>query len=62
MSGVFVEQSLRKTTGHHPEYGALQMRQALIPALVSKSDEVEREMKKAADDLADIVQGSRFSL
>src|SRR4029077_5411838 len=31
--GVAVEQSLRKTTGKHPEFGALQMRRALIPSL-----------------------------
>jgi hypothetical protein len=38
---VSVEQSKRKTTGAHPEYGALQMREGLIPARESKLAEVE---------------------
>lgn len=57
VSGVHVEQSLRKTTGLRADYGALQMRRALVPALINKEDEVHREMEKAADDLADIVEG-----
>jgi hypothetical protein len=51
--GVAVEQSLRKTTGKHPEFGALQMRKALLPALVSKEREVERGFEKAIDKVAD---------
>jgi proline dehydrogenase len=54
VGGVFVEQKLRKTTGYHPEYGALQMRTALLPALDAKSGEVERRMDQALKDLADI--------
>lgn len=57
VSGVHVEQSLRKTTGTRPDYGALQMRRALIPALIAKEDDVHREMEKAAEDLAEIVGG-----
>lgn len=57
VSGVHVEQSLRKTTGMRPDFGALQMRRALVPALINKEDDVYREMEKAADDLADIVEG-----
>lgn len=57
VSGVHVEQSLRKTTGLRPDYGALQMRRALIPALIAKEDDVHREMEKAAEDLAEIVGG-----
>lgn len=34
---VFVEQSARKKTGLRPDYGALQMEQALIPALDNKT-------------------------
>jgi hypothetical protein len=54
VGGVFVEQKLRKTTGQHPEYGALQMRVALEPALDAKSSEVERRMDQALAELADI--------
>lgn len=53
--GVFVEQSKRKRTGKRPDYGALQMKKALIPALDRKSDQVERELERAVDRLADIL-------
>lgn len=50
---VTVEQRLRRTTGLHPEFGELQMRRALLPALEQKTDEVmvelEREMERWAD-------------
>ena len=55
VGGIFVEQSLRKTTGRHPEYGALQMRVALEPALDAKAGEVERRLEQALDELADMV-------
>jgi hypothetical protein len=51
--GVSVEQSLRKTTGKHPEFGSLQMREALIPALEAKEHEIERGMEDAIDRIAD---------
>lgn len=51
--GIAVEQSLRKTTGRHPEYGALQMRKALLPAVVSKQDEMNRELERAIARIAD---------
>ena len=54
VGGVFVEQKLRKTTGLHPEFGALQMRVALVPALDAKSNEVVRRMDQALEQLADI--------
>lgn len=54
IGGVFVEQKLRRTTGQHPEFGAMQMRVALEPALDAKSDEVERRMDQALAELADI--------
>lgn len=38
--GVAIEQRIGRTTGHHPEFGALQMRRALLPARASKFDEV----------------------
>lgn len=61
MSGAFVEQSLRKTTGKHPTYGRLQMRRALEPALEAKSHEVEKRLEKAVDELADIMEGRTFA-
>ncbi len=36
---VVVAQSLRKTTGSRPDYGATQMRLALLPARAAKHDE-----------------------
>jgi hypothetical protein len=60
MGSVFVEQSLRKTTGLRPDFARLQMRRGLEPALEAKSDEVERRLEKAMDELADIVEGRRF--
>jgi hypothetical protein len=37
---VYVEQSARKVTGLRGDYGGLQMRQALMPALDENADEV----------------------
>lgn len=50
--GLAVEQSLRKTTGAHPEWGAYQMRHALLPALEANEDETERRMEIAMDVIA----------
>jgi hypothetical protein len=47
--GVAVEQSLRKTTGKHPQYGALQMRRALIPALDANEARTEHAIEEALD-------------
>ena len=52
--GVEVDQSLRKTTGLRPDYGALQMRRALLPALYAKQDEVVAEFEKALDEVTAI--------
>jgi hypothetical protein len=49
--GVGVEQSLLKTTGLRPEWGALQMRKALLPAVASKFPQVEAEFDKALDEI-----------
>jgi hypothetical protein len=38
--GVAVEQRKGRTTGQHPEFGALQMRRALLPALELRRDDV----------------------
>ncbi len=47
--GVSVEQSIRKTTGLRPNFGVLQMRRALIPALIEKEPETEKAMEHALD-------------
>ena len=54
--GVAVEQSLRKTTGAHPQYGALQMRKALLPALARNEPAVEAEFEKALDEVKAIFE------
>lgn len=51
--GVAVEQSIRRTTGEHPEFGALQMREALIPAGEENSREIDERMQQALEDIAD---------
>jgi hypothetical protein len=50
--GVAVEQSLKRTTGQHPEWGSYQMRHALLPALGENADETERRMEAAMDAIA----------
>ena len=52
--GVAVEQSLRKTTGRHPTYGALQMRRALLPALLENEAETEQRMEDALDRVVEL--------
>jgi hypothetical protein len=47
--GVSVEQSLRRTTGNHPEFGKFQARHALFPAAEENRDEVEREFVHALE-------------
>lgn len=47
--GVSVVQSLRKTTGTRPDFGALQMRLALLPALAAKQQQVEQAAEHALD-------------
>ena len=46
---VVVEQRRRKTTGQHPEFGSLQMRRALLPALAST--DVVRHLDEMLDRL-----------
>jgi hypothetical protein len=48
---VVVEQRRRKTTGQHPEFGSLQMRRALIPAVSDSETKVMNEMEDLLDDL-----------
>jgi len=47
--GVEVEQSLRKTTGTHPEWGAAQMKHGLLPSLYEAEPEIVAEFDKAID-------------
>lgn len=47
--GVEVEQSLRKTTGAHPEWGKTQMKHGLLPALFGSEAEIYAEFDRAID-------------
>lgn len=49
---IVVEQRRRKTTGQHPEYGALQMRKALVPALYSQQEPVLKRVEQMLDRIA----------
>lgn len=51
--GISVEQSLRKTTGKRPDYGAKQMRDALLPAAERNEDRTQHEFEAAMDRVAD---------
>jgi hypothetical protein len=50
---VVVEQKRRRVTGKRPDYGSLQMREALVPAVEAKQGEVERNLERMLDNLAD---------
>jgi len=50
--GVAVDSSRRKTTGTRPDYGALQMRKALIPAATANRDLLRRQIELALDRIA----------
>jgi len=54
--GVSIEQSLRKTTGTRPDFGALQMRKGLLPALAQEETHFEQEMEHALDLIADVFE------
>ena len=49
---VYVEQSARKKDGKHGNYGSLQMREALIPALDENTAEVFNEVEKVLNRYA----------
>jgi len=51
--GIAVEQSLRKTTGAHPDWGGYQMRHALMPALEANEEELVRDLEAAMGEVAD---------
>src|SRR5215831_3188478 len=57
-TGVIVEQSLRRTTGKHPEYGKLQMKRALLPALRDEEPETMRRFERAVDQVCDLWERS----
>lgn len=50
--GVSVEQTLRKTTGQHPEFGAWQMRRGGA-ALTAEEQNVDRKLEHTIDTLVD---------
>lgn len=52
-TGVVVEQSLRKTTGQHPEWGRFQMRRALVPSMAANEERVVGAMDRAIDTVCD---------
>jgi hypothetical protein len=49
---VFVTQGKRKVTGRRGDFGALQMRVGLIPALAENSDQIVRGVEQTLDRLA----------
>jgi hypothetical protein len=49
---IVVGQSMRKTTGKHPEYGRFQMR-VLVRARTLHEDEMMRDLERAFDQVAD---------
>jgi len=51
--GVSVEQSRGRTMGTRPDFGALQMRKALIPAGEENEREIDDRMQEALDQIAD---------
>lgn len=50
---VFVTQRARKVTGLRGDFGALQMKDAFIPALEENQEEVVHEVEKAFDRMLD---------
>lgn len=48
-AGAFVEQSKRRTTGQHPEFGRLQMERAFLPAVDANEPEVVRRVEAALE-------------
>lgn len=58
-STVTVEQSLRKTTGLHPEWGALQMQNALLPA---REETLDRVGEKIEDGVGGLLRTHGFTV
>jgi hypothetical protein len=51
--GIAVESRMRRTTGRRPDFGALQMRRALLPAATAEEHETERRLEHAYDRVGD---------
>lgn len=51
--GVALEQTLRKTTGKRGDWGATQMRDALLPALERHQTDVERRLEQTLGRIVD---------
>jgi hypothetical protein len=49
---VFVRQTKRKVTGQRPDYGSLQMRHGLLPALEENTDQIISGFEDMIDRLA----------
>lgn len=52
MAGVFVTQRARRVTGKRGDFGALQMRRVLVPALHEHADDIVDELDRALDRIA----------
>lgn len=50
-AGVFVTQRKRKVTGKRGDFGALQMRDVLLPALEEHADDAVKAVEQAIDRL-----------
>lgn len=51
--GVFVTQRKKKVTGLRPDFGVLQMTEALMPALDEHEDDIVHGLEDALDHLID---------
>lgn len=54
LAGAAVTQRAKKVTGARPDYGALQMREAFIPALEEHVDDVERAAEEVLTTIINI--------
>ena len=57
-TGVRVVQRKRKVTGIRPDYGALQMSRALLPAAAVELARTEVKLERAFDMIGDRLEGS----
>lgn len=48
---VTVEQTRRRVTGKRPDYGSLQMRRALLPAVEENEAEIVAKFEQAMDEI-----------
>jgi hypothetical protein len=54
LRGVYVTQRARTVTGQHPQFGALQMVRAFIPALEHNVEAIEQGAEEALDTIEHI--------